>query len=212
MSVPLIFIVALGIILVLTLVAGLVLLILFISKQLSGGRGGWVRLIEHYGTSRAPAGTVLAKQTVQIGSVLYRNCTTLGIADEGLYITTWKKTVLIPWGDFAGISQGRLYWERELPCCRLVIRRLPRSWCRRNYFPSCVPICRLGFSSHDDHDLPAATLSCSWHMGYAAHRPGDLPMWSDPVRRSVHDVALLARFWACGWVLMMTSAARLRSK
>ena len=112
MSVRMTVILVLGIALALVLIVGLVLLIVFIAKQISGGRGGWVRLVEQYGTPHPPAGNVLAKQTVQIGSVIYRNCTTLGVADEGLYITTWKKTVLIPWSDFTGISQGRLYWER----------------------------------------------------------------------------------------------------
>ena len=112
MSVNILLFLVLGLVLVLGLGGGIVLLVLILTKQWGQDRGGWLRLVDRYGTPQAPSGTVLTKQTLQIGSVLYRNCTTLGIASEGLYITTWRKTVLIPWSDFSGVTQGRLFWER----------------------------------------------------------------------------------------------------
>jgi hypothetical protein len=36
----------------------------------------------------------------------------VGIATEGLYLTIWRKTVLIPWSEFKGVGQTMLYWQR----------------------------------------------------------------------------------------------------
>ena len=104
--------VGLGIALLLALAGGILLLVLLLANRSRQDRGGWVRLVERYGTPEAPAGTVLTKQTLQIGSVVYRESVTVGIAAEGLYITTWRKTVLIPWSEFGAVTQGRLFWER----------------------------------------------------------------------------------------------------
>lgn len=73
---------------------------------------GWLRLVERYGTEQPPSGKVLKNQTVRIGDVVYRDSTTIGIAEQGLYLQTWRKAVLIPWAEFRGTSRGRLFWEQ----------------------------------------------------------------------------------------------------
>ncbi len=73
---------------------------------------GWLRLIERFATEHPPSGKVLKKQTVQIGGMVYRDATTIGIAEQGLYVQTWRKAVLIPWTEFCGVKRGRLFWEQ----------------------------------------------------------------------------------------------------
>lgn len=41
----------------------------------------------------------------------YKRCVTLRVADEGLYVTIWRKTALIPWTEFKGIGEATLYWQ-----------------------------------------------------------------------------------------------------
>jgi len=36
----------------------------------------------------------------------------VGIADEGLYLNVWRKTVRIPWQDFKRLEQATLYWQK----------------------------------------------------------------------------------------------------
>ena len=88
---------------------GIVALVLFL---LSMAGGSWRRLVERYATANPPTGQVFQRQTVKIGAVTYKRCTTVGIADDGLYLTLWRKTVLIPWSEFTGIGQTMLYWQR----------------------------------------------------------------------------------------------------
>jgi hypothetical protein len=87
------------------LVTGFVVLVLF--RQ----AGGWQRLIKGFATTSTPAGQIVERQTVKIGEVTYKRCVTVGIADEGLYLTICRKTVWIPWDEFKGIDQTKLYWE-----------------------------------------------------------------------------------------------------
>lgn len=55
----------------------------------------------------------LAKQeTVKIGAVVYKRCVTLGVSDEGLYVSTWGKSALIPWDAFTGVGHATLYWQK----------------------------------------------------------------------------------------------------
>lgn len=89
------------------LIVGFVLLVLFLLSK-----GGWRRLTERYATPNPPAGQVVQRQTVKIGAVTYKRCVTVGIANEGLYLTIWRKTVLIPWSEFKGVGQTMLNWQR----------------------------------------------------------------------------------------------------
>jgi hypothetical protein len=96
-----------GVLLLIGVVVGFVLLVLFLLSK-----GGWGRPRERYSTPNLPAGQIVQRQTVKIGAVTYKRCVTVGIATEGLYLTIWRKTVLIPWSEFKGVGQTMLYWQR----------------------------------------------------------------------------------------------------
>lgn len=100
-----------GVVVVAAFVTALVLFVLFFSKIFGGTTGGWTSLKEHYLTDRAPQGLVLTHQTIQVGAVVYKRCVAVGVADEGLYLNTWRKTVLIPWLDIKGVRTTTLYWQ-----------------------------------------------------------------------------------------------------
>jgi hypothetical protein len=108
----LVLLIVLGVIVVAGFVVALVFFILFLAKQLGGTTGGWRRLAEVYTTSKPPRGQSVTKQTIQIGAVTYKRCVTLGIADDGLYITIWQKTALVPWTEFKGVGEATLYWQK----------------------------------------------------------------------------------------------------
>jgi hypothetical protein len=80
---------------------------------------GWTRLAEHYPASEQPEGAKYTRRTVQVGAVRYRNCVTVCLSPQGLYL--WARPilskyppVLIPWGEIQRIQETRLYWERAL--------------------------------------------------------------------------------------------------
>ena len=108
----LVLLIVLGVIFLAGFVIGLVFLILFLVNQLGGTTGGWRRLAEMYATAKPPTGQIVPGQTLQIGAVTYKRCVTLGIADEGLYVTIWRKTALIPWTEFKALGQATLYWQK----------------------------------------------------------------------------------------------------
>jgi hypothetical protein len=108
----LVLLIVLGVVVVAACVTALVFFILFLVKLLGGTTGGWRRLTEVYPTSKPPRGQTVTGQTVQIGAVTYKRCVTLGIADEGLYVTIWRKTVLIHWTVLKRIGEATLYWQK----------------------------------------------------------------------------------------------------
>lgn len=103
-----------GVLLLAGFVVGLVFFILFLVKSLGGTTGGWGKLTEVYGTNNSPSGQITTRETIQVGAVTYKRCATLGVADEGLYVSIWRKTALIPWTEFKGIGQATLYWQKVL--------------------------------------------------------------------------------------------------
>ena len=107
----LILLIVAGVVLVAGFVVGLVLFILFLVKSLGGAAGGWGRLAEVYATANPPAGQITKRETIQVGALTYKRCVTMGVADEGLYVTIWRKTVLIPWTEFKAVAQATLYWQ-----------------------------------------------------------------------------------------------------
>ena len=108
----LVVIVIIAVVLAVAAVVGLVFLVLFLAKQFGGSTGGWGRLAETHATPNAPAGQVASGQTLQIGAVVYKRCVTVGVADEGLYLSIWRRTALIPWREFTAIGQATLYWQK----------------------------------------------------------------------------------------------------
>ena len=101
-----------GVLLLAGFVVGLVFLVLFLVKSLGGTTGGWGKLAEVYGSNKPPTGQITKGETIQVGAVTYKRCVTLGVADEGLYVSIWRKTALIPWTEFKGIGQATLYWQK----------------------------------------------------------------------------------------------------
>jgi hypothetical protein len=101
-----------GVFLLAGFVVGLVFLILFLVKSLGGATGGWGKLAEVYGTNNPPTGQITKGETIQVGPETYKRCVNLGVADEGLYVSVWRKTVLIPWTEFRRIGQATLYWQK----------------------------------------------------------------------------------------------------
>ena len=89
---------------------------------------GLAKLGDHYEIKQQPEGEYFSKQTVQIGAVRYRNCTTIGLCDLGLYL--WAKPIfshnpalLIPWQDIKYTGPAKIYQNRaaalsigEPPC------------------------------------------------------------------------------------------------
>jgi hypothetical protein len=104
--------IAAGVLLVAGFVVGLVFFVLFLVKSLGGTTGGWRRLAEVYATANPPSGHVTKRETIQVGAVTYKRCVTLGVANEGLYVAIWRKTVLIPWTEFKAVGQTTLFWQR----------------------------------------------------------------------------------------------------
>ena len=101
-----------GVLLLAGFVVGLVFLILFLVKSFGGTTGGWGKLAEVYGTNNPPTGHVTKAETIQVGAVTYKRCVTLAVAEEGLYVSIWRKTVLIPWTEFKAVGQATLYWQK----------------------------------------------------------------------------------------------------
>ncbi len=91
---------------------GLVFLALYLAKSMGGTTGGWQRLLEVYASDGAPPGETVKRQSIQIGAVTYKNCVTLGVTDQGLYVSLRQKTVRIPWGEIRAVGQATLFWQK----------------------------------------------------------------------------------------------------
>lgn len=107
-----VWIVVAGVLVAALLFVPLVLLVLLLVKTLGGTAGGWSRLVEKFPVERAPLAPLDTWQTIQIGAVVYKNCATLGVADDGLYIETARRAALIPWEAFSAVGEATLYWRR----------------------------------------------------------------------------------------------------
>ena len=75
---------------------------------------GLHRLVEQFPVEEAPKGKEFFKQTIQIGSVRFRKCTTVIIDANGLYLKVAPplsrcSEVLIPWDEINEVSRTRLY-------------------------------------------------------------------------------------------------------
>jgi hypothetical protein len=83
----------------------------------------WDELVARFGTDTIPKGTVRSGMTVQVGkgffSPIYKNCTTVGASDAGLYIESkgiphlfGLKPVIIPWNEIRRVEPATLYWQK----------------------------------------------------------------------------------------------------
>ena len=101
-----------GIVLLVGLVTGMILLIMLLAKQISGGKGSFGRLAEKYAVAKPPATKLLPRQTIQVGAVVYKRRVSLGVEEQGLYVAKGRKTLLIPWNDFKAIGATTLFWQK----------------------------------------------------------------------------------------------------
>ncbi len=103
------------------LVVAVVLVALFAGIRLLSGifaqSGGWNRLATRYSTDRQPAGQCFTGQTIKMGGLVrYRNCITVCVSPEGLYLALVSAVLpkqpplLIPWSEITGVEPTRLYW------------------------------------------------------------------------------------------------------
>ncbi|MCU0580375.1 MAG: hypothetical protein MUF69_12670 [Desulfobacterota bacterium] len=114
------FYLSLAAVILLLVVFGLIFLLPRLLNNLRGRGGGWNRLAEHFPADRQPPGTVFLKQTIQVGSVAYKNCATVAPAAAGLYLAVQiplfsrLTPLLIPWESIQGQREGSLYWKKTV--------------------------------------------------------------------------------------------------
>jgi hypothetical protein len=96
--------IVIGVIALAGLITGMVYAIIALVQRIDGSKGGWRRLAAVYSTVNPPAGSIATRETLKIGAVVYKRCVTVGISDEGLYVSIWRKTLLIPWNHFTRIE------------------------------------------------------------------------------------------------------------
>jgi hypothetical protein len=91
------------------------LLVLTVAVQVvaiyfKGSSGGWDHLADYFGTSPTPRGDILQNQSIVAGRVPYLNCVTVGLGDEGLYLSVARpltRPLFIPWTEFRIIEDVR---------------------------------------------------------------------------------------------------------
>lgn len=88
-------------------IGGFVVLLIYLLSK-----GGWGQLKQQYRVEQPPSGTIVRRQTVKIGLVTFKQCITVGIANEGLYLSMWRTTVLIPWSELAAAGETTFFWRR----------------------------------------------------------------------------------------------------
>jgi hypothetical protein len=114
------FYLALAAVIIILFAFALIFLLPRLLKNLRGRGGGWTRLAEKFPGPAQPAGTVFRKQTLQVGSVAYKNCTTVIPATQGLYLAvkipffSRLAPLLIPWESIRGLREGSLYWKKTV--------------------------------------------------------------------------------------------------
>lgn len=111
-AMQIVLIIVVGIIGLAILITGLVYGIISLVKAIDGSKGGWRKVAARYGTVNVPAGRVSHRQTVKIGAVVYKRCTTLGISSEGLYLTIFGQPAIVPWSDFTRLETATLNWQK----------------------------------------------------------------------------------------------------
>jgi hypothetical protein len=112
------FFLTLAFVILIFFIIGVVFLLPKLLKNLTGGGGGWTLLAGRFQTPDQMPKEAYQRQTVQVGKVVYKRCTTVGIRPEGLFLesagpfTKGLKPLYIPWDQIRGIKEGKLYWEK----------------------------------------------------------------------------------------------------
>lgn len=78
--------------------------------------GGGQALAQRYSVRCEPSGQRFERQTVVVGAVRYRRCSTVIINSEGLYFSSWfyGTPLFIPWTEITGAWPARLYGQPAL--------------------------------------------------------------------------------------------------
>jgi hypothetical protein len=84
------------------------------------GSGDWKGLAARYAAPPRKLDGGLHRRTLEVGQVLWRNCVTVGMHDDGLYLQiktplpfqAAKTPLLIPWSDITRVQVVRLYWQK----------------------------------------------------------------------------------------------------
>ena len=92
-----------------------------VAEHFTGSSGGWNRLAELYAAPDKPEAAPLRRQTLVVGTILYRNCVAVGLGGDGLYLRLdmplplfRKPPLLIPWDQISGEEPARLYWRKAV--------------------------------------------------------------------------------------------------
>jgi len=80
---------------------------------------GIKRLAEQYPVKEQAEGNELVSQTVQFGSIRYRNCVRIIISPKGIYLRITPPLgsnyeMLIPWGEIVKTSVSSLYGSKAM--------------------------------------------------------------------------------------------------
>ena len=100
------------------LAVGLVTALWLVIRSLGGHSGGWSGLAGLFPALACPAGIRASGQTVQVGRVVYKNCVSVVLAAECLYLDFGsvmrqfgRQPMLIPWEQFRGERPTTLHWQ-----------------------------------------------------------------------------------------------------
>lgn len=93
-------------------------------------RGGWSDLEARFAVDAPPTAPVARAASTMIGSTVWKNCTSVGVEEEGLRLAVrvplvgafGRRPLLIPWDEIVEIAPARLHWG---PARRLVVGRPP---------------------------------------------------------------------------------------
>jgi len=77
---------------------------------------GLNQLTKKYLATRKPESLLVDHQTLQVNSVRYRRCVSIGIGPAGLYLWVRPRLLqhppaLVPWNEMKPEKETRLYWQ-----------------------------------------------------------------------------------------------------
>ena len=100
------------------IITSVMLLVLPRIAQHMKGSGGWGALASRYPAPPGKPEPDFRRQTVKVGQVMWRNCVSVAILDDGLWLDVSaplpflaKTPMLVPWPEIAAVETVRLFWE-----------------------------------------------------------------------------------------------------
>lgn len=100
-----------------TLIAAIAIVLRAVVIYFKGSPGGWNLLADFFATSPTPRGEIEKNQSIIAGRVPYRNCITVGIGDDGLYLAVTdplSRPLFIPWTEFRIYEEVRFLGFRAI--------------------------------------------------------------------------------------------------